>query len=526
MNKVIASLLLSLIVVPVQAQVAADAPQLVVGVTIDQLRSDYLYALQQLFGEKGFKRMLRDGVVSDEVLYDFPMLDRAISTAAIYSGTIPLYNGIVADEVYDVKSGKKTSILYDDQYLGNATSDTYSATALKVSTLSDEVKIVGNGLGRVYSVAPDAITAILSAGHIANSALWIDDNTGRWATTTYYFDAPAHIIHPYYTHAPAMQSDTVSWAPKFSPEKYTAMPYQMRDMSFRHFFNRKDANRYKRYKTTPLANVCVTDVAIDLLENASLGRRGQLDMINIGYTLAPYQNGTVQEYSLELQDAYVRLDAELSRLFDAIEATVGLDKTVFFITSTGYFTGEGREPSFYKIQSGEFYPKRAVSLLNMYLMALYGNGSWVDGFSDNQFYLNRKLIKEHSLNLDDVREQCAQFLMEMQGIQDAYTQQHILLRGTNEHTERLRRGFSAQYSGDIFVEIAPGWEIVYEDKENTREYVRHNAVAAPFMLLAPNVPAQKIETPIDVTQIAPTIARILRIRSPNGSTARAVPVAR
>lgn len=54
MNKVIASILLSLIVVPAHAQMAQDAPRLVVGITIDQLRSDYLEALQQLFGEKGF----------------------------------------------------------------------------------------------------------------------------------------------------------------------------------------------------------------------------------------------------------------------------------------------------------------------------------------------------------------------------------------------------------------------------------------------------------------------------------------
>lgn len=526
MNKVIASLLLSLVVVPVQAQATADAPQLVVGITVDQLRSDYLYALQQLFGEKGFKKILQEGVVCDEVSYDFPMLDKAISTAAIYTGTIPLYNGIVADEVYDVVSRKKRNILYDDNFMGNATDDTFSATAMQVSNLSDEVKIVGNGLGRVYSVAPDAATAILSAGHIANSALWVDDKTGRWVTTTYYFDAPAHIVHPFYAHTPAQVLDTTSWTPLKQPEQYTALPYQMRSTPFRHSFARNNYDRYREYKTSPLANTSVTNVAIDLLKNASLGQRGQLDMINIGYTLAPFKNGTVQQYGLELQDAYVRLDAELTRLIEAIDATVGIDKTVLFITSTGYFTGEGREPSFYKIQSGEFYPKRAVSLLNMYLMALYGNGDWVVGFSDNQFYLNRTLIKDKALDLDEVRDKSAQFLMDMQGIQDVYTLQRILLRSTNEQTDRLRRGLSSQHSGDVFIEFIPGWEIVYEDKADTREYIRHNAVATPFMLLAPNVPAQKIECPVDVTQIAPTVARILRIRAPNGSTARPIDIVR
>jgi hypothetical protein len=269
----------------------------------------------------------------------------------------------------------------------------------------------------------------------------------------------------------------------------------------------------------------VTEASIDLIKNASLGKRGKLDMINIGYTLAPYNNGTVQDYALELQDAYVRLDAELSRLFDTIDSTVGIKNVVIFITSTGYFTGEGREPSFYKIQSGEFYPQRAVSLLNMYLMALYGNGDWVKGYSHNQIYLNHELIKDKALDIDIVREKAALFLIDMEGIQDIFTRQHILLRSNNEQTDRIRRGFSSKYSGDLFIELVPGWEIVSGNQNTPREYIRHNAVAAPFMLLAPNVKAQKIDYPVDVTRIAPTVAKVLHIRSPNGCTARPINIA-
>lgn len=519
MNKVLASLFLSLLVVPIGAQATANAPQLVVGITIDQLRSDYLYALQQLLGEKGFNRIIRNGVVCDDVKYDFPHNDCAVSSAAIHSGTIPFYNGIVSKEVFDPKTRRKQEILYDPQFMGNATKDTYSATALKVSTLSDEVKIVGNGLGRVYSIAHDATMAIIAGGHIANSALWIDDESGRWVTTTYYYDAPSFMVHPYYAQSPALCTDTTTWRPLLSTDKYTAMPYYEQSTSFVHSFTRKDPNRYKEYKTTPCVNTLITNASIDLIKHASLGQRGKLDMINIGYTLAPYNNGTIQEYGLELQDAYLRLDADLSRLFEAIDSTVGIKNTVIFITSTGYFTGEGREPSFYKIQSGEFYPQRAISLLNMYLMALYGNGEWVKGFSHNQIYLNHELIKEKALLIDNVRDQAAQFLIEMEGVQDVYTRQHILLRSTNENTDRLRRGFSAKYSGDIFIELVPGWEIVH-DKTSTREYIRHNAVATPFMLLAPNVKPQKIDYPIDVTCIAPTVAKVLRIRSPNGCSSR------
>ena len=47
-KKVLATLLLSLLVVPL-VQSADQAPRLVVGITVDQLRTDYLMALQHLF---------------------------------------------------------------------------------------------------------------------------------------------------------------------------------------------------------------------------------------------------------------------------------------------------------------------------------------------------------------------------------------------------------------------------------------------------------------------------------------------
>ncbi len=526
MNRVLASLILSLIVAPTQLSAADNAPKLVVGITVDQLRSDYLYALQQLFGEEGFRRLMREGAVCDEVLYELPHLDRAVATATLYSGTIPFYNGIPAERVFDPVMRRSAPILHDSKFMGNATDDTFSAVSLRTSTLSDEVKIVGNGLGRVYSVAPDAAMAILSAGHIANSALWIDDETGRWATTTYYNDAPAYILQRNYTQSLSSRIETMKWAPQYQPEQYTAIPYSTQPLSFKYGFSPADRRCYERFKTSALVNSEVTDVAIELLEKGLLGQRGYLDMLNVSYTAATYDNGAVRQYGVELQDTYVRLDADLGRLLAAIDSKVGLENTVVFITSTGYFSGEGREPSFFKIESGEFYPKRAVSLLNMYLMALYGNGDYVLGFHHNQIFLNRDLIKERDLDIEEVRERCGAFLIDMEGVQDVYTLQRILLRSTNEHTDALRRGLSSQYSGDLFVELVPGWEVVHEDAAKRREYVRHNAVQAPFMLLAPNVAAQKITQPVDVTAIAPTVSSVLRIRSPNGCTTRAIPLER
>lgn len=516
MKKRIVSILVSLVALPISAQIAPGTPQLVIGITIDQLRSDYLEALQPLLSETGFKHIMQQGVVCDNVVYNFAHLNKASTVAAIHTGTTPFYNGVVSEQIFDRTNRQKRYLLYDDRYMGNATDDTFSAEALKVSTLSDEVKLISKDMGRVYSVAPDATMAILAAGHISNSALWVDDESGRWVTSTYYYDAPSFAVHPMYLHSPEKEiiSNNV-WSPLYKGSQYTALPYHIDYSSFAHILSTKDADWVKEYKTTPFINSRVTDMSIDIIKRCAMGNRGYLDMLNISYTLAPYNNGTVQEYSLEIQDAYVRLDAELSRLFAEIDKAVGLDNVVLYITSTGYFSGEGREQDYYKLGAGEFYPHRAVSLLNMYLMAMYGNGDWVLGFDNNQIYLNRELIKDHSIDLNAIREESAQFLMDMEGVHDVHTYDHVLLHPNDEQSRKLRASLSPKYSGDVFIEITPGWEIVYENSTR-RDYVRYNAIKAPFMLMAPHVKAQKIDTPIDVTAIAPTISEILHIRSPNG----------
>ena len=74
---------------------AQQAPRLVVSIIVDQLRTDYMQAFAPLYGENGFNKLLRQGLVYQNGYYPFAPVDRASATAAISSGTTPYYNGIV-----------------------------------------------------------------------------------------------------------------------------------------------------------------------------------------------------------------------------------------------------------------------------------------------------------------------------------------------------------------------------------------------------------------------------------------------
>lgn len=100
-ERILTSLLTVFVISGIQAQAPSPVPKLVVGLTIDQLRADYIEAFSALYGERGFKRLLKEGRIYTNAEYDFINVDRSSATASIYTGTTPYYNGIPSNRWMD-----------------------------------------------------------------------------------------------------------------------------------------------------------------------------------------------------------------------------------------------------------------------------------------------------------------------------------------------------------------------------------------------------------------------------------------
>ena len=89
MNRIITSLIAILAIAGVRgAEQPGDIPKLVVNITIDKLRGDYLQYFNYSFGERGFKRLLNDGLVFNHYLYHI----RSVAPSCQYNcpSTMPL----------------------------------------------------------------------------------------------------------------------------------------------------------------------------------------------------------------------------------------------------------------------------------------------------------------------------------------------------------------------------------------------------------------------------------------------------
>ena len=89
-ERILTSLIAAFVLAGLQAQAQTSVtPRLVVGLTIDQFRADYMEAFSALYGERGFKKLLKEGRIYYNAEYDFINVDRSSAIASIYTGATP-----------------------------------------------------------------------------------------------------------------------------------------------------------------------------------------------------------------------------------------------------------------------------------------------------------------------------------------------------------------------------------------------------------------------------------------------------
>ena len=232
------------------------APRLVVNITIDQLRTDYLEAFSPVFGNDGFRRLFRQGLVYDNASYSFSKIDRASAIASVITGVSPYYHSIVSEKWLDKETLRPVGCTEDLKKPGIP-----SAAQLMVSSIGDELKVATNGMAKIFSIAPTADAAILSAGHAADGAFWLDDWRGYWKGSQYYSNNIPQFIQNFNDlQSNSKTIEKAVWQP-FNEVSGTFNYYQhVGDQKpFNHTF--KGERKFIEYKTSALINSDITELA-------------------------------------------------------------------------------------------------------------------------------------------------------------------------------------------------------------------------------------------------------------------------
>lgn len=528
MRRLATTVLMGLATLGQAAQADATRPRLVVGIVVDQLRTDYIELLQNYFGDKGFKTLLNEGVYIRDVDFRVPRLDATNTTAMLQTGGYPSQTGVPSATYFDSSTpGGTLKLPLVSTKSASITNDSFTPESLRLSTIGDELTIDAGGNASVYSIALDPQQAVILAGHAGKGAYWVNNTSGNWVTSSYYGPLPASLSTRNMRNSLSHRVDTMVWRPSSALSRVPGLPEHKRNAPFKYTLSRNDRDVFKKFALTPMANAEVTDVAIEIINSLPASNvASATDMVNVAYTLAPYRYGADGNGRTELTDAYLRLDAQIGRLIEAIDRKVGRGNALIWLTSTGYFDDALPAEQRYRLPGGEFSARKARSLLNSYLSARFGSAAYVSAIRDGQVFFDRQAIEQMRVDSEKVIADARQFLVKMSGVTDARTLSEVLSPRT-QGDEDLRLALDPRVCGDIIVDFTPGWTVSYDETLPAQQKtVRENVVMTPAMIMAPGLTPVKIETPVEATALAPTVAGLLHIRSPNGARSRAASLTR
>lgn len=475
MNKLLIYILSSLIFLSAYNAEAqnAEKPHLLVGIKIDGLQVNQLNEWSKNFTVGGFRKLMNEALFFENIEHNIVSAGNAAELTTVFTGTYPFYHSITANTYFDRKQNKLLSIYNDNKEQGIGTSQQLSPHNILTTTLADEIKL-NNPQSKLHVVALDAESAISMGGHLANSVTWIDRSNNRWATSTFYHDGLS------------------KWADLMNI-----------------------GNAFKKSSNNEL----VKELTLTILNNELNNNRQATNALFIQFSLNGEHSRSPNKSIL---DAYIQVDNILQDLFYEINNRFGEKNVLFFIIGNTGATHQPTDLMNNRIEAGFFNTDRSLALLNTYLMAIYGQANWISGYYGKNIYLNRNLIEEKKIDLLEIQQKVADFMLEFEGVHDAYLLNDIRLHtGVKDPRYKYHNSYYKRTAGDVMLVLKPGWLEVDNDKrqvDSSNSPIMH----IPFFMMGSQIEAQVNREAYEMIDIAPTLSEFLNIPTPNAALGKAI----
>ena len=329
------------------AESSLPRPKLVVGIVVDQMRWDYLYRYYDRYGDRGFKRLLKEGFTCENTQLNYLPAFTAVGHTCIYTGSVPSVTGIAANDFYIEKEKKKLYCTADPtvECVGSdSQAGRMSPRNLWVTTITDELRLGTNFHSKVIGIALKDRAAILPAGHTANAAYWFDYDSGKWITSSYYTDKlPRWVedfnardrasqllqqdwntLYPIGTYKQSTKDDTPYEAPFIKGEK-PVFPIPTSKLL--------KTNGYSMIRQTPYGNTFTLEMAKTAVEKEEMGQREETDFLAVSLSATDYIGHQFGTNAIETEDTYLRLDQDLGLFFEFLDEKIGRDHYTVFLTA-------------------------------------------------------------------------------------------------------------------------------------------------------------------------------------------------
>jgi predicted AlkP superfamily pyrophosphatase or phosphodiesterase len=530
---------------------AADAPRLILQITVDQLRGDLPTRYVDRLGDGGFRYLLENGVVYRNAHHAHANTETIVGHTTLATGAHPSAHGMIGNLWFDRETGFTTYNVEDVRYplltIGAdvdeeteidptqraARSGGRSPSAILVSTFSDELRSHSNGRSKVVAVSVKDRGAISMAGH-AGTAYWFSKASGEFVTSRYYLDNYPDWVVDFNAGAPAQRFANTAWTLLHERDSYLFGDSDDRDWetdvagfgrTFPHSFGDGSSPYFTTWLTlSPAGDRLVLAFAKDALVNESLGADDDPDYLSVSFSSTDYVGHVFGPSSLESEDNILQLDRTLAELFAFVDEHVGLDNTLIVLSADH---GGPDTPGYLNslnIPAGYVDPEswgRAAAIERI-KSRFDIDGDLIGAYDNPYLYFAEEVRADVDIDQRALEEAVVGELMKFPGVSLAISS--AALRSgdlpANDVIDSVVRNFHPKRSGDIYLVFEPNWFI--NDFDGLTVASTHGSpwnydTFVPIIFAGHGVEPRLADRRVHTVDIAATLAAYLGTRMPSGS---------
>lgn len=501
--------------------IAAETPRLIVQIVVGSMRAEDLARYAENFGEGGFRRLTQGGTVYTDSRYDYQQTTTPVSLATLATGAMPSTHGVIGSQWVDYTSNAVVGLTDGRKGPG--------AYHLIAPTLAETLRQHAPG-SHTVTVAAEAVSAVVTAGR-GGEVFWLDPGRCDWVTSPYYTPAVPEWIDRSNDERYNLSYIASEWRPLLDRDRY------INTRNIRIGFPEKRGKRgegrqpegggpeladdYERLLYTPAGNTAVLGLAKQLIAQYKLGADATPDLLCVCLDASRRISEAYGPESVEVEDMYYRLDRDLADFLTFVFAQVRDGNATVVLTSD-----HGTSPSYDATteEPDRFNARQFEVIVNGFLNVRYGTGDWVVTYGDKCIWLNHNLIYERGLDLADVQNEVAIFAMQFRGVSHALSA--TAMRSSyfgSGYARRMQNSFYPRRSGDVILNLMPGW---IEERDRCRSMsgsMYGYDTEVPLVFYGTGAGQQHVQRRVDMTSVAPTLARLAGVTEPAASEGDVLP---
>ena len=536
---------------PAFAEQSDHEIRLVLQLTVDGLRADLLKRPSARFGEGGFNRLIKNGVVFKNAHYQHANTETIVGHATLATGANPSVHGMTGNVWLDKEASELSYNIEDAEFpliptrnevrTGDqvdpaqqlARSQGRSPRSMLAETFSDKLKSFTAGKARIFAVSGKDRGAVALAGQ-SGKAFWISTDSGDFVTSKFYYDS-----YPGWTSRWNKERKAESLANQQWQLLNTKSSYLLADQDnrpnetdlrgygrvFPHTFGNADNKLlYTQVVASPHGDILTADFARQLLVSEELGKDSIPDYLSISFSGVDAVNHFFGPSSLENEDMLLQLDRTLADLFQFLENEIGLQHVLIVLSADHGMAEIPEYMSDFGMPSGRLTTDFVLEKAKQACKDLFGLEELVKFYYRPFVYLDESILQSAGLDRDQVANAIARSLSGEDGIYLAITPEEVTITPFTDLHKRISNNIHPARAGDIYIVQSPYWfnfdsGPIAAMHGSPWSYDTH----VPVIFAGSGISSETVYRKISPTDVAPTMAAILGMSPPASSQGKVLP---